>query len=153
MSKDDEETIALLAASELLLADVQRQRNTLDRKERELRESIAMYRARLGTKSDRVIEVTQALPPRPIPNPADDDSDKYGAITESIVQIMKDAGRKMSAPQVANALQGHNVSIRAKSYDSAARTALRRLFETGKIRRVGPGFYRLDKSLSEAQEH
>ena len=82
-----------------------------------------------------------------------EDGDAYGAITSAIVDVMRDYGRKVNVPFLASQLELRRVPIRAKDYKSAVRTAVRRLFESGKLKRLGTGYYRLDKNAEAHDNH
>ncbi len=67
---------------------------------------------------------------------------KSGAISGSVLQIFRDSPRRLNAQQVADVLERNHVPIRAKNYVTAARISIRRLAKTGRLKRVGTGFYR-----------
>jgi len=134
-----------MAAAELLLADIRRQREALDRRERDLREQIAGYRSRVGISSGTRSESIdfESVDEKESSRGDAGGSDSYGAITEAIVVAMHDTKRRMNVPQIAAALEARRIPIRAKSYLAATRTAVRRLAEKGTVRRVATGYYRL----------
>lgn len=141
---NDDERIAAekaLEAAEFLLADVRNRRADLDRRERELAGIIAEQRAKLGRVGMTIdANAEQAKPKLPVD---DEQQEEYGAISRSIIEVMKERGRKMTAPEVAEALERRGVQVRAKSYYLAARSAMRSLAKRGSIRRVAQGYYRV----------
>jgi hypothetical protein len=156
MPYDTENAPALLAAAELLLADVKRQREALDRREHDLQEQIAGYRTRLRLNGKSVAQSARDEAPhedeREYVNLSEisEGPDSYGAISESVVDILHKTGRKMNVAQIAAGLEARQVPIRAKSYTAAVRTAVRRLNDHGRVRRVALGFYRLAKNAETA---
>jgi|HubBroStandDraft_6_1064221.scaffolds.fasta_scaffold496707_1 hypothetical protein len=155
MANERERIESLLSAAELLLADVQAERGALDRRERELLRAVTDYRARLQdfpplTRAEVGAENGEANKGPDLFGESEDtdsDADKYGAISAAVLEIMADYGKKVNTPFLTAQLQIRRVPIRAKSYNSAVRTALRRLHDTGKIKRQGTGWYRLVKPV------
>jgi hypothetical protein len=149
---------ALLQAAELLLADVQNERAALDRRERELEGVVAAYRARLpesrnGTPARETLQPKETLGDLSLgvfEESEDNDAEQYGAITTAVTEIMTQFPKKINVSMLSSQLELRRVPIRAKTYDRAVRTALRRLYEKGRVKRVGNGWYRLAKATEYA---
>jgi hypothetical protein len=159
MSDIQQEDRRLLEAAKLLLSDVRRQREEmtadLDRKERDLQGDVARYRKRLGLVEDESLE-EQRPPYLFSPNGRSDDhddenaADSYGVIGETVMEIVRANSKSSKIADVAAAMKARGTKIKAKSYESAARTAVRRLIEQGDIIRVREGLFR-PKERTEAQ--
>lgn len=166
MDEEQREFEALLSAAELLLADVQNELVALDRRQRELQNVVNAYQAKLVGRNglSRQSEVSRAVPSEmptidlplggilPEENDAEEADDQYGAITSAVTEIMTEFGKKVNAPFLASQLKMRQVPIRAKSYDRAVRTAIRRLHDKGKIKRVGTGYYRMLKAAEHVHD-
>jgi hypothetical protein len=150
-----EEDRELLAAAQLLLKNVRRRREELDRRERDLLEEVASYKVRLNaSKPQTARESTRGdlLPLGPFP---DDDleeaeaGEQYGAIGDAVKEIVSGAnGIDMAG--IAAKLEERRVTIRAKNYLSAARTAVRRLRNDGDVRaRKGRYFPKRQEAQSQ----
>lgn len=129
----------LLEAAQLLLKDVRRRRLELDRRERDLQQEVASYKARLGvpkSASGKDDEVASLFPIGPFSAEemeAAEETETYGAIGEAVKEIVN-ASHGIDMAGITAKLESRRLPIRAKSYLSAARTAVRRLRKSGDVR-------------------
>lgn len=146
----------LLEAAQLLLKDVRRRRQELDRRERDLQQEVAAYRARLGMKpqpAEREITRDDLLPLGPFTAEDFEEaeaSETYGAIGEAVKEIIN-ASNGVDMAGIAAKLEERRVPIRAKDYMSAARTAVRRLRNSKEVR-ARKGRYFPQRQEAQAQD-
>lgn len=146
-----EELLAFKAAAETLLAGIKRQRQVLDRREREFTELVAEYDAKLGNPGRPFdFKLTHLKAENGLINTNNGALSSYGAITETVLAIFREHGRRMNVPAVAKELERREVPKTAKTYEAMVRTAIRRLHSKKKLRKVALGYYSIDKSLAEA---
>ncbi len=149
-NSERDELKRLYSAAELLLADVKRQREAIDRRERELTDLVAAYKAQIGEQPDMFNFRLDTFGENESRAATNGEAPGYGAITETVLAVFREHGRRMNVPEAAKALELRGVPKTAKSYDAMARTAIRRLHARKKLRKVALGYYSLDKSLAEA---